>query len=169
MLGSIYIRFLMIGHWWRTKCCCHVHVLRREKNTLEPLHWTTCRRISETVSPGPKTHKSAGELFSVMWLSPKRSCAQIFRKGQRGSACAIWLLRCVLRAWCLTDCQCVLVTACLVCPVACDGVLRGWVHHRPREEHQREHAQRRLDSLHLQGDLEGKEPRTGPLFSFSLC
>lgn len=57
----------------------------------------------------------------------------------------------------LTGCWDVLVTMCLVYPVACYGVLWGWVHYRPCEEHQREHAQGRLDSLHLQRNPEGKE------------
>lgn len=50
-----------------------------------------------------------------------------------------------------------LVTMCLFCPVACYGVLWGWVHNRPCEEHQREHTQGRLDSLHLQRNPKGKK------------
>lgn len=50
----------------------------------------------------------------------------------------------------------VLVTACLVCSLACYGVLRGWVYHRPREEHEREHTEGRLDRVHLQRDPEGE-------------
>lgn len=57
----------------------------------------------------------------------------------------------------LTGCWDVLVTVYLFCPVACYGVLWGWVHYRPCEEHQREHTQGRLDSLHLQRNPEGKE------------
>lgn len=39
-----------------------------------------------------------------------------------------------------------------------DGVLWSWFDHRPGEEHQREPAQGRLDSLHLQRDPQGEPP-----------
>lgn len=37
-----------------------------------------------------------------------------------------------------------------------DGVLRRWLCHRPDQEHQREHAERGVDCLHLQRDLAGR-------------
>ena len=43
-------------------------------------------------------------------------------------------------------------------PPARYGVLWGRIHHRPREEHKGQHAEGRLDSLHLQGDPAGEPP-----------
>lgn len=121
----------------------------------------TLRSFSETLNLLDWIYivnKFDGEMLSTVWMPPKWSYAQIFKKGKRELDRAfLTCLGCILMSWYFTDYWDMIVTVYLLCLTACYGVLWGWVHHRPCEEHQREHTQRRLDSLYLQRDPEGKD------------
>lgn len=106
-------------------------------------------------------------------VPPQWSCAQTFRKGG-GLDCPPAYPGVCWHLWCSGHWGGRVGRSVSCLSPACYGVLRGRVHHRPREEHQGQHAQGRLDSLHLQGDPEGKwgtaeAARRGLVFPFPLA